>query len=259
MKQFLTVVILFLLSFSTITGCALKQTDNLDSLMELAESTSAQVSTRGFYGLTGGEAANTTPLDGKSVHYLTNGDMAMGWDDEVFRTYKYSTTETAAQSEPKYIIPYDNATGTGVWVLQCGYLQGVSGSTPHVLNLISLTITDGTDPDTIKCSVLALYNGTAITAVDNIGKDETSGDFTLESDGTFVYLNTSGFPGNLVRVLMDQAVSDNGTDIRLSVGAGGGSIAIYAYAPGDSGTFLDFTTLVNTGQLRSTILFVTDE
>jgi hypothetical protein len=242
-----------------IAGCGLQGTDNLQDLMKAAEQTSAQVTTRGFVELTGGSSSNALPLDGKSVSGLKDGTRAIGWDGDVFRTYRYTAAETASQSVPQYIIPYDNATGTGTWVLHVGHLEGITGHTPQVLNYIAINIVNGSNASTVSCTVIALYNGTSISQVDNIGKGDISGDFELESDGTFLYILSTGFPGNLVRTMTFSSQSGNGDDIQLFFGSGGGNIAIYATEAGDDNTFLDFTTLVDTGRLRGQLLFITDE
>jgi hypothetical protein len=67
-----------------------------------------------YVGLTGGTTLN---LDGKATSGLSDGDNAIGLDGLNFRFYKYSSTETGSENSPFIIIPDDNATGTGAWVL----------------------------------------------------------------------------------------------------------------------------------------------
>jgi hypothetical protein len=70
---------------------------------------------KGFIGLTGGTIAN---LDGKPYSSLTNNYLAYGLDGITFRSYQYSTTETGSENAPFIIVPDDNTTGTGAWVLR---------------------------------------------------------------------------------------------------------------------------------------------
>ena len=58
------------------------------------------------------------------------------------------------------------------------------GTAGRVLRMGRLTIADGTNPNTIKCTFTNEHNATAIAVTDNIAKGATTGSFTLDAGGT---------------------------------------------------------------------------
>lgn len=96
-----------------------------------------------FQGLIGTGTGDTNPsLNGRPYATLVSGDVAYGMLGTSFYSYKYSSTETGAQSIPSIIIPNDNTTGIGAWILTSAKFvsleltKGVagSGSTSRLLN-----------------------------------------------------------------------------------------------------------------------------
>ena len=74
-----------------------------------------------YKGLTGGASAN---LDGIPVASISDGEIAVGSDtSNIWRNYHYDSSNnntTNPESSPDVIVPDDNGTGTGAWILDGG-------------------------------------------------------------------------------------------------------------------------------------------
>ena len=68
----------------------------------------------GFTALTGG---GTGALDAITSSYYADGSIAFGVVSGVHYPYQYDASETGSENSPYYIIPDDNVSGTGAWVL----------------------------------------------------------------------------------------------------------------------------------------------
>lgn len=93
---------------------------------------------KSFSLLTGGGADT---LDAFAYAALTSADFAFGLVSGLQHAYKYDTTLIKAATEaPYFIVPVDNGTGTGAWVL-----QGFQGATTHIeyIHTVGTSITSG--------------------------------------------------------------------------------------------------------------------
>ena len=79
-------------------------------------------------------------------------------------------------------------------------LQG-DGTAGRVLRVSELKIEDGTNANTIKCTLSSKWNGDAIAVTDNISAGATTGDFTLSAGGSQLTIEASGLSGNAVGVV----------------------------------------------------------
>jgi hypothetical protein len=107
---------------------------------------------------------------------------------------------------------------TGSATSSAGLLGQVlgDGTAGRVLRSLRLLIQDGTNVNTIKCTVISLWNGDAIAATDNISKGATTGDFTLNAAGDSLTIEASGLTGNCVAVFSASFIyNDTGTDIPI--------------------------------------------
>lgn len=134
-------------------------------------------------------------------------------------------------------------------------VQG-DGTTGRVLRFGSLTVDDGTNAATLKCTLVSMFNGDAIAETDNVAKGATTGSWTLSASGKELLIEAAGLSGNVVAtlgVMKHNASGDNtlyadvdpiSNDIALSVRAAGATV--------------DLTTLVDTGIMVFNILYITD-
>ncbi len=130
----------------------------------------------------------------------------------------------------------------------------------RAIRRIHLTIVDGTNASTIKCTVASKWNGDTIAETDNVAKDATTGNFSLSSDGTQLTIEAAGLTGNCVDVLCINIVA-NGTETPLFIG--GDTIAndVLLYFRDGANNDLsseDITVLADTGGLYVSIVYLTD-
>ena len=81
----------------------------------------------GAIALTGG---GTGAVDAIAVALLSEGDILKVVSDTYEYAYNYSASEAGSEDSPRIIIPDDNVSGTGAWVLRGAtpfYLQGKGG------------------------------------------------------------------------------------------------------------------------------------
>jgi len=153
-----------------------------------------------------------------------------------------------------------NMQDSGYDATSFGSSNAISGSTSgQKLRQVSLTIADGTNANTIKCTVANLYNGDTIAATDNISKGATTGNFTLNAGGTQLIVEKSGLSGNCLMAHGSLADDQTNTsDPTLNCYASGNDITI---AIDSNGTPQDLTSLVDFGggsSITAIILYLTD-
>lgn len=156
--------------------------------------------------------------------------------------------------------PYYTPISTDQW----GYVGaltthpiGGDGTAGRILRGISISIKNGTNASTLKCRVTNQWNGDVIAETDNIIKDATTGDFSLDSFGMHLYLEVSGLSGNCVYAHGILSRNASGTAAIAEVTAVSNKVhMILRDASTDAG--LDLTTLVDTGDLYLLIMYVTD-
>ena len=120
-----------------------------------------------------------------------------------------------------------------------------------------LTIEDGTNAATLKCTLASRWNGDAIAATDNIAKGATTGDFTLDAAGDTLTIEATGLTGNAVYAIGVIVSNASGTHILVDIYAAGNDIVL-DFQSGPSAGAVDLTTLVDTGTIYIEVLYVTD-
>ena len=132
----------------------------------------------------------------------------------------------------------------------------------RIIRRLYLTIKDGTDANTIECTVEGSafgWNGDAIGATNNIIKNGTTGDFTLNAAGTDLYIEASGLTGNCVDVIAcNIARNETGTPCELRCHGSTNDIHL-TFTDLATGADIDLTALMTgTDQLNSQITYITD-
>jgi hypothetical protein len=128
----------------------------------------------------------------------------------------------------------------------------------RVLRILRFYIQDATAATEIKCWTSSIWNGDAIAEVDNIGKGETVGDFTLGAAGGAVKIEASGLTGNAVAVLSSNIHRNQcQTDLTFKVEVDSNDLE---FTPFDvaTGATVDLTTLVDTGDIYIDVTYLTD-
>ena len=139
-------------------------------------------------------------------------------------------------------------------------IQGaIQGDTTkgRIFRSINFEIDNGTNDFTLKCASTTIWNGDDIAQTDNIGKDGTTGDFSLRADGVKLTIETSGLTGNCVFAF--GSVVDNASAVSLNaqIYAQNSDIVIYLNNSA-TGAAQDITALVDTGTIRMYIIYITD-
>jgi len=134
---------------------------------------------------------------------------------------------------------------------------GADGTAGRIPRGIVLKIDNGTNAETLKCTVIDLWNGDAIAETDNITKDATTGNFSLNADGTQLRIKASGLTGNVVFVMGILHQNASGADLTGSVSRISNEILIML-PHSTTAVHQDITTLVDTGKMYLTIFYITD-
>ena len=131
------------------------------------------------FSLLVGGGADT--LDAFPYAALTSADFAFGIFNGMHHAYRYDTTLVKAATEaPYYIVPADNGTGTGAWVL-----QGYQGAMSHVK---ANTTAGQTIPNN---SPEIIVYGTVPSGGDSLDEyNESTGVFTAKYAGEY-FINAS--------------------------------------------------------------------
>lgn len=82
--------------------------------------------------------------------------------------------------------------------------DGTSGLTIRCARLL---IEDGTNANTAKITMTAMWNGDSISVTDNIPKSGSSGDYSLDATGTSLTISSSAITGNCITVLSTEFIS----------------------------------------------------
>jgi hypothetical protein len=142
--------------------------------------------------------------------------------------------------------------------------QAIAGDTTanRTLRSSRLTITDGTDASTAQCTLASKWNGDSASAVDNIPGDDTlTSGYSIDESAAAapdVEIHSTLLSGNCVAVLA-ATISENatGSDLLVYGVASGNNIKLFLTNPPSGGSF-DITTLVDTGDIKIDILYLTD-
>lgn len=221
-------------------------------------------------------------LHGKLGHVLLAGDAYLGRGHLIGHSPAYALIMsnialeklTAAPTSP-YIgmLAYaDGATwdpGYGQGVYQWygstwNYMNldpsdciGGDGTAGRILKACRFTIADGTNANTLKCTMTVKWNGDTILATDNIAKGATTGDFTLDANGEYLTVEVSGLVGNCLYARASVARNFAGTDLTATATATANDIVIGLFHS-TTGAIQDMTALVDVGVVYLEIFYITD-
>lgn len=163
---------------------------------------------------------------------------------------------TLTAAEVNYCDGVTSAIQTQLNTLENTTIHG-DGTAGRVRRGIRLIIDDGTDASTLKCTVESSWNGDTIATTDNIVKDDTTGNFTLDSNGKILTIEAAGLSGNVKHVQAFLDANDSGTPLFPSGLATSNDIAIRLRANA-GGVPQDMTVLVDTGPVYLEITYITD-
>uniref|UniRef100_A0A6H1ZKS8 Uncharacterized protein n=1 Tax=viral metagenome TaxID=1070528 RepID=A0A6H1ZKS8_9ZZZZ len=126
------------------------------------------------------------------------------------------------------------------------------------LRQVQLTIDNGTNANTLKCTVASLWSGDAIGTTDNVAKGATTGNFTLDAAGEYLIIEKAGLSGNVVMAQGTLASNPGGTAATLDCLDTANDIKL-ALRNSAASTLLDLTALVDVGApIEIYILYLTD-
>ena len=138
-----------------------------------------------------------------------------------------------------------------------GLIKGDT-TTGRVLRLARLTIDDGTNASTLKCTLANLWNGDTIAATDNVAKGATTGNFTLDAAGTVLTVEAAGLSGNCIAVL-SAAIARNASNIShpfCDAVVATNDIQM-TFRQSQEIAVLDLTSMVDTGQVDIILAYIT--
>lgn len=120
------------------------------------------------------------------------------------------------------------------------------------LRQIQITIEDGTNANTLKITVVSLFDGDAIATTDNVAKGATTGNFTLDAAGEVLTIEAAGLTGNAV---MNHSVlekdTSNTSDPTLEVHVVANDLTFQIES---NGVNQDLTSLTDVGGFTSIII-----
>ena len=133
------------------------------------------------------------------------------------------------------------------------------GTAGRVLRSTFVVIENATQEAKIKCSSgpSVGWVGDANAAQDNIGKDGvTTGVWSLDVAGDTVTLLDAGITGTIISVLMSSIIYNlSGTALQVNARIIGANMVLDFL--NSVGGAVDLTTLVDTGQIQTRVLYVT--
>jgi len=132
------------------------------------------------------------------------------------------------------------------------------GTTGRVLRGSYITIQDGTNASTLKCTLTSRWNGDAIAVTDNIAKDATTGNFALSANGAELKILASGLSGNAIFAWSMFLANSTSTEFLQQVNVSGNDLRV-AFRYFSGGLYLyDITALVDTGDIYVELIYLTD-
>jgi len=132
--------------------------------------------------------------------------------------------------------------------------DGVVG---RVFRASYLLIQNGTNASTLKCTFNNINNGDVVPTTDNVAKDATTGQFTLNAAGTYLYIESTTFSGNLRLVFGTPHYLKIGENVYPYVRRDDTRIRIRFQNP-STGDFYDITSLVDVGDIYIDVFYITD-
>lgn len=170
----------------------------------------------------------------------------------------YGITEAEAQQ-------VKNIGTNSITATRWGYVAGLTthplggdGTAGRILREIFVKIEDGTNAETLKCTVTSYWNGDPISATDNIAKGATTGHFILNAAGTAFEIVSTGLSGLCVAAI--GVVSSNASEVNIigNIYPSSNNIEI-VLENALTAVLQDITTLVDTGIIYVTVLYITVE
>jgi len=136
-----------------------------------------------FIGLTGGTDTSLDRYDNSGTDAYVDGNIAVGSDGSGnFYAYTYDEDLVQAEEPPTYIVPDDNSTGTGCWVL-----------------LTTSSVTVGTCTDG-SCTAAGLF-------ADIIGLGSLDFSDIATIHGPLIFLDTDGDPTVVGQLRYDNTIT----------------------------------------------------
>ncbi|KKN52572.1 hypothetical protein LCGC14_0611240 [marine sediment metagenome] len=157
-----------------------------------------------------------------------------------------------------------NLGATTVSATQWGYVGamtkdpiGGDATAGRIVRTSYITIANGSNASTLKCTLVSRWNGDAIAETDNVAKGATTGSFTLDAAGTHLRVEAAGLTGNVLYTLANIIHNASNTSISTWTEADANDIEIQLKLI-TTGTAQDMTVLVDTGIILLDILYITD-
>jgi len=145
-------------------------------------------------------------------------------------------------------------------------VAGLVGTTPRailgdavagrVLRCSYIFFDNGTTDLTLKCTLVALFNGDAIAETDNIAKDATTGHFALNAAGTQLIILNTGLTGEARMAMANIMINATAQSLLAYPGMHADGIRLELQGI-SNGTPKDLTTLVDLGDVYVEILYIT--
>uniref|UniRef100_A0A6M3K3B9 Uncharacterized protein n=1 Tax=viral metagenome TaxID=1070528 RepID=A0A6M3K3B9_9ZZZZ len=133
----------------------------------------------------------------------------------------------------------------------------VDGTVGRVLRRFRLTIADGTNAATIKPKTANLWNGDAVAEENNLAKSGDTGNFSLDVTGSVLTIDAAGLTGNAIAQLDTTVIYNaSATDLNARGAVAGNNLTIL-FTNSTTAAALDLTTLVDTGEIRLDISYIT--
>lgn len=127
----------------------------------------------------------------------------------------------------------------------------------RVIRLTRLIIGDGTNNNTIKCTLTNRWNGDDIAETDNIPKDGSSGHYSLVAVGHTITIAAAGLTGNALAAFSLLAINKTTTDLTIQGWASTNNIKITFYDTA-AGAPQDITSIIDAGDIEIELLYLTD-
>jgi hypothetical protein len=134
-----------------------------------------------FIQLSGTGTGDSNPaLDGRPFASLLDNDMAYGLYGTSFLSYRYDTTSILTESIPNVVVPNDNSSGTGAWLL-----VSIIGATGYFLGNVGI----GVSSPSVRLAVSEDNDGgdVAVRVTNSAGSGSTDETVTLQ-----LYHHTQG-------------------------------------------------------------------
>lgn len=132
------------------------------------------------------------------------------------------------------------------------------GTASRVFRIVQLLIDDGTNANTLKCTLSDIWNGDVIAILDNIAKNATTGDYKLTATGKGLRILATGLTGDPLASFVNMSYNDTATAIfSSSIIETEPSVEVSARAV-TGGAQQDWTALVDSGDIVLQIMYITD-